>query len=127
MSRLRGWPAAALLSVAWLFSQLAAAPAHAADLPPRPPPRFETVPASPGPSYAWQPGRWRWTGARYTWARGRYRQTAPGPFRYERGHSDGAGPLRVYVPGHFAAPASDQSRGDRPADPAHDSSVPAKP
>ena len=107
---------------------LAHGPARAAaDIPPRPPLKLETVPPSPGVSYAWQPGRWNWTGDRYHWARGHYHQKAPGPFRYEPGHSEGAGPLQSYVPGHFAAPASDQSRGDRPPDPAHDATVPKKP
>ena len=34
--------------------------------------RLETPPASPGPQYAWNAGRWRWTGVKYEWTPGRW-------------------------------------------------------
>ena len=49
--------------------------------------RVETQPASPGATYVWTPGYWRWTGASYVWVSGSWvvppRQAA------------------VWVPGHW--------------------------
>ncbi|HYL27410.1 MAG TPA: hypothetical protein VEW74_06205 [Candidatus Nitrosotalea sp.] len=37
-----------------------------------PAPIYETVPAAPGPGYAWVGGYYRWEGGRYVWVRGHY-------------------------------------------------------
>ena len=34
--------------------------------------RVETPPPAPGPRYAWNAGRWRWTGVDYEWTPGRW-------------------------------------------------------
>lgn len=39
-----------------------------------PPPQVEVVTASPGPSWYWQKGHWRWNGASYYWVQGHWAQ-----------------------------------------------------
>ncbi len=47
-----------------------------------PPPRVERRPRAPGPDYAWEQGRWVWSGERYQWHGGGWvymRPSAPRP------------------------------------------------
>jgi len=37
-----------------------------------PAPRYEVVPASPGPRYFWRAGFWAWNGSAYVWRPGAY-------------------------------------------------------
>ena len=70
----------------------------------KPPSRPEIIPPSPGRSYEWAPGRWKWTGQRFTWARGRYIQRRPWTYRWVKGHFVGTGDSQKFVPGHFGGP-----------------------
>ncbi len=79
----------------------------------RPIPRAETVPPAPGRSYAWSPGRWKWTGTHFVWVRGRYKQSRPASYRYVHGYFAGHGPMLKWIPGYFDSPARAVHRGLR--------------
>lgn len=72
----------------------------------RPPPYHETIPPSPGHSYEWAPGHWKWGGAKFTWARGRYIQRRPWTYRWTKGHAEGHGGTEKWVPGFFGGPTT---------------------
>lgn len=96
---------------AMLASLLLALPAAAAQaqdgLPAprvRPAPKHETVPPSPGKSYEWAGGFWRWTGSRFIWIKGRYKARRPWSYRWAKGHAEGSGGLEKWVPGYYGQP-----------------------
>ncbi len=70
----------------------------------RPPPKHETVPPSPGRSYEWAPGAWRWNGSFFVWTRGRYMVRRPWTYRWIRGHAEGSSSLEKWVPGFYGQP-----------------------
>ena len=70
----------------------------------RPSPRHETIPPSPGRSYEWAPGAWRWNGSFYVWTRGRYIVRRPWTYRWIKGHAEGSGGLEKWVNGFYGQP-----------------------
>jgi hypothetical protein len=68
---------------------------------PVPPPRFEAVPALPGPAYVWAPGHWVWTGHGYAWTRGHYVIRHAGWHHWVDGHWTPRGAVWVWVPGYW--------------------------
>lgn len=70
----------------------------------RPPPRHETIPPSPGRSYEWAPGTWRWNGSAFAWTRGRYVARRPWTYRWIKGHAEGGNGLEKWVPGFYGQP-----------------------
>jgi hypothetical protein len=70
----------------------------------RPPPRFQSVPPSPGPSYEWAKGYWKWNGHAWVWVRGRFVQRRPWTCRWIKGHREGSGGLERWVPGYLGEP-----------------------
>jgi hypothetical protein len=70
----------------------------------RPPPRLETVPPSPGRSFEWVHGFWRWTGTRFTWIHGRYKARRPWSYRWIKGHFEGSDGNEKWVAGTYGRP-----------------------
>jgi hypothetical protein len=94
--------------LAALLATLPAPRAGAQDVLPeprvRPPPRLETIPPSPGRSYEWAHGFWKWNGRAFAWVRGRYIVHHPWSYRWTKGHWQGSGGTEKWVPGFFGAP-----------------------
>ena len=76
----------------------------------RPPPRHETVPPSPGRSYEWAPGQWKWNGTAFFWSRGRYVQSRPLTNRWVKGHAEGHIGNERWIPGFFGGPTRAKPR-----------------
>ena len=74
----------------------------------RPLPRLETIPPSPGQSYEWVHGSWKWNGYAFRWIRGKYQQRRPPSFRWVKGHWEGSPTNARFVPGYFAGPGRKQ-------------------
>jgi hypothetical protein len=70
----------------------------------RPPPKHETIPPSPGRSYEWSPGAWKWSGSRFVWVRGRYKVRRPWTYRWVKGHFEGSGGTEKWVRGFYGQP-----------------------
>lgn len=77
----------------------------------RPPPKFETVPPSPGKSYEWAAGFWRWTGGRFVWVKGRYKVHRAWSHRWVKGHAEGSGGLEKWVAGYYGQPGLNHPKG----------------
>ena len=94
--------------LAALLYSLPAPRAQAQDVMPmprvRPPPRLETVPPSPGHSYEWAPGAWKWNGANFMWVHGRYKARRPWSYRWGKGHFEGSGASEKWVAGVYGQP-----------------------
>ena len=69
----------------------------------RPPPaiRVETRTVSPGTSYVWTAGYWRWTGADYVWVPGSWIVRPRPAAVWVEGHWARRSSGWVFVPGHW--------------------------
>ena len=63
--------------------------------------RVEAQTVSPGPSYAWTPGYWRWSGAGYVWVSGSWVRPPRVAAVWVRGHWVHRPRGYVWVPGHW--------------------------
>lgn len=67
-----------------------------------PAPIHETVPASPGPEWVWNPGYHEWVNGRYVWVKGQYIKKPRPAARWVPGHYKQRAKGWVWVPGHWA-------------------------
>jgi hypothetical protein len=66
-----------------------------------PAPIVETIPASPGPLWVWDPGYHAWRGGKYVWVPGHYVKKRRANDVWVAGHYNKSGRGWVYVPGHW--------------------------
>ena len=95
--------------LASLLLSLPSPRARAQDMLPAPPlrpaPKHETVPPSPGKSYEWAAGFWKWDGSRFNWIRGRYKGHRPWTYRWIKGHREGTPENQKWVAGYYGQPS----------------------